>query len=129
VSEQDVLVSTTFSLRYGVFRWLLVTMGMGPSFAGATLEPDDLVVRMGWGFRARIPRGSVRRAYRDRDMRGGIGVHGWRGRWLVNGAISGIVTLEIDPPARARVMGFPVRLKVLHVSLDDPQGFLDSWAA
>lgn len=44
-------------------------------------------------------------AYRDRDMYGGIGVHGWRGRWLVNGAVSGIATLEIDPPARASVLG------------------------
>jgi hypothetical protein len=38
--------------------------------------------------------------------------------------VSGIVTLEIQPPARAWVIGFPVRLRKLHISLEDPDGFL-----
>ncbi len=116
-------MSTAFGFRYGLFRPLLSVLGAGPSFSEVTLEPQYVVVRMGWTFRSRIPHGSIRRVYPDRDMHGGIGVHGWRGRWLVNGAVSGIVTLEIDPPARARVLGFPVRLRTLHVSLEDPGGF------
>ncbi len=53
----------------------------------------------------------------------GWGVHGWRGRWLVNGSSHGIVVLGIDPPARARTLGLPVRLRELAVSLEDPVGF------
>lgn len=68
---------TTFAFRYGLFRPLLVLLGMGRSFADVVLEPDHVVVRMGWGFRARIPRGNIRRLYRDRDMRGRN-----RGAWL-----------------------------------------------
>ena len=34
-------------------------------------------------------------------------MHRWRGRWLVNGAAGPLVAIEIDPPARARVLGFP----------------------
>jgi len=117
-------VSTTFAFRYGLFRPLLVVLGLGPSFADVALEPDRVAVRMGWGFRACIPFGSIRRIYRDRDMRGGIGVHGWRGRWLVNGAVSGIVTLEIDPAVRAWVVGIPIRLRRLHLSLQDPEGLI-----
>lgn len=127
--EQDGLVSTTIAFRYGVFRPLLVALGMGPSLADVALGSDHIEVRMGWGFRARVPRGSVRSVYRDRDMRGAIGVHGWRGRWLVNGAVSGIVTIEIDPPVRAWVVGFPIRLRILHVSLEDPEGLLAAWDA
>lgn len=122
-------MSTKFAVRYGLFRPLLVVLGAGPSFADVALGSDHLEVRMGWGFRARIPRGSVRGVYRDRNMRGGIGVHGWRGRWLVNGAVSGIVTIEIDPPVRAWVLGFPIRLRMLHVSLEDPEALIAAWGA
>jgi hypothetical protein len=51
------------------------------------------------------------------------GVHGWKQRWLVNGSSHGIVVLSIDPPARARVVGVPVRVRELAISLDDPVGF------
>jgi hypothetical protein len=57
-------------------------------------------------------------------MVGGIGVHGWAGRWLVNGSTKGVVAIDIDPPARGYVMGFPVRLRQLAVGLADPEGFL-----
>ncbi len=48
------------------------------------------------------------------------GAHGWRGRWLVNGAGDGLVVIDISPPARARVTGVPVRLRELTVSVEDP---------
>ena len=114
----------TFAFRYGLFRPLLSVLRAGPSFSEVALDSDFVAVRMGLAFKSHIPRSSIHRVYRDRDMYGGIGVHGWRGRWLVNGAVSGIVTLEIDPPARARVLGFPMRLRTLHVSLEDPEGLI-----
>lgn len=117
-------MSTTFAFRYGLFRPLLSVLGAGPSHSEVALDSDFVAVRMGWAFRSHIPRSGIRRVHRDRDRHGGIGVHGWRGRWLVNGAVSGIATLEIDPPAQARVLGFPIRLRTLHVSLEDPAGFI-----
>lgn len=75
---------------------------------------------MGWSFRADIPLESMTGAQRYAGLVGGIGVHGWRGRWLVNGAASGLVTIDIDPPARARVSGVPVRLRTLRVSVEWP---------
>jgi hypothetical protein len=113
-----------FPIRFGIFRWLLSLIGAGPRASYAELSGEVLRVRMGWTFRARIPIGSVTRAHRDGTMRWGVGVHGWRGRWLVNGSTKGIATVEIDPPVRAFVCGFPVRLRRLHVSLDDPDGFV-----
>ena len=43
--------------------------------------------------------------------------------WLVNGSSSGIVRIEIEPPARARVIGFRIRLQALRVALEDPTAF------
>ena len=57
-------------------------------------------------------------------MVGGTGVHGWAGKWLVNGSTKGLVIMDIDPPARGYVLGFPVRLRQLAVSTADPEGFL-----
>jgi hypothetical protein len=41
----------------------------------------------------------------------------------VNGSSHGILVLAIDPPERARVLGVPVRVRELAISLDDPVGF------
>jgi hypothetical protein len=51
-------------------------------------------------------------------------VHGFAGRWLVNGSGDGIVSLELRPAQRAWVMGFPVRLRTLLVSVQDPAGLV-----
>jgi hypothetical protein len=51
-------------------------------------------------------------------------VHGWRGRWLVNGAASGLVMVRFDPRQRARVMGYPVQLEALCLSLEEPDQFV-----
>jgi hypothetical protein len=42
--------------------------------------------------------------------------------WLVNGSSTGIVRVELDPPGRAATLGFPVRLRVLRVAVEDPAG-------
>jgi hypothetical protein len=47
------------------------------------------------------------------------GVHGFAGRWLVNGSPDGILTIDLDPVQRAYVMGVPVRLRQLMVSVAD----------
>jgi hypothetical protein len=54
------------------------------------------------------------------------GAHGWRGRWLVNGSSKGIVELTIDPPTRAYVMGVPVTLKTLWVSVTEPEALIEA---
>jgi hypothetical protein len=56
-------------------------------------------------------------------------VHGWAGRWLVNGAGDGILTIDLEPSQRAYVMGFPVKLRQLQVSVDVPAGLAKALAA
>jgi hypothetical protein len=114
----------TFPFRYGLFRPVLSAFGAGPAFSSITLDGDCLRVRMGWSFHAEVPRRSIAGATPHRGLVGGIGVHGWRGRWLVNGAASGLVTIAIDPPARARVLGVPVRLRELCVSVESPEALI-----
>ena len=79
---------------------------------------------MGYAFRADVPRASIRSAQRAPDSPLSIGVHGWRGRWIVNGAASPMVAISIDPPARARILGLPVSLRDLRVSVDDPEALV-----
>ncbi len=77
-------------------------------------------VRMAWAFRASFPTAavaSVKQAAMNPISRG---VHGFGGRWLVNGSGDGIVTIDLAPTQRAYVMGFPVRLRQLPVSVEDP---------
>jgi hypothetical protein len=81
---------------------------------------------MGWAFRASVLRGNVRSAAAAERPFIGWGVHGWRGRWLVNGSLKEIVALELDPPVRAWVTLVPVRLRNLYVSLADREAFLQA---
>ena len=110
-----------FPIRYGVSRPLLSVLGAGPRFSGVTVHGDTLCVRMGWMFRAEVPLSSVAGVEPHKGLVGGIGVHGGRGRWLVNGGIKGIVDISIDPPASARVLGVRARLKELQVGVESPE--------
>ncbi len=90
--------------------------------ASSYIEVDNVQVRvhMGWAFRARFPRTFVTRVEERKDHPLSRGVHGFAGRWLVNGSGRGILTIDLAPDQRAYVLGFPVRLRQLMVSVRDP---------
>ena len=123
-----------FALRYDrlmrAFTWGL---GFGPSRSRVELSEDDLQVRMGWGFAARIPRRSIHQARRlgsPQEIWHAVGIHSLpRGRWIVNGSLHGVVRLAIEPPVRARALGLPIQLRWLAMSLQDPDGFLAALGA
>jgi hypothetical protein len=99
---------------------LVLLLGMGPKHSCVRVGEDSISVTMGYGFRATIPRQNVRAIMPDTASVGGWGVHGWRGTWLVNGSSAGIVRVELEPGVRAWVMGVPVRLTTLRISLNTP---------
>jgi len=118
-----------FALHYNrLMRAFTRGLGLGPRRSGVELREEELQVRMGWGFAARIPRHSItqaRRLGRRRDILYAVGIHSLLGgRWIVNGSLRGVVTLQIKPPVRARAFGLPIRLRWLAMSLRDPDGFL-----
>ena len=88
-------------------------------------------MKMGWAFKATVPRSSIRRVQRGTTRVYGIGVHANLrfDTWLVNGSAEGIVWLDLDPPARARTAGIPVRVKRLGLGLEDPDGFVAALGA
>ena len=116
---------TTFPLSYSPkLRWLFVSMGMGPARSGVKVGDGAVEVHMGWSFRARLDSTAVRSAvpYTGRVLN--WGAHGWRHRWLVNGSSKGIVVLTLDPPQRGSVLGVPITLTELRVSVEDPDGLI-----
>jgi hypothetical protein len=91
---------------------------MPPEAAYIEVDGDTIRVRMGLAFRARFTRGDISGV----EARGpvvSVGVHGWRGRWLVNGANRPIARIVLSLPTHAFVLGFRVRLSELLVSVDD----------
>jgi hypothetical protein len=115
-----------FAVSYSpVLLHLFKVLGMGPAHSGAWVGPESVRVVMGWAFRATIPRSAVRKIMPDSDAVTGWGVHGWRGYWLVNGSSSGLVRIEIEPAADASVVGIPVKLKTLRLSVTSPGELID----
>lgn len=119
----------SFPIRYSkVSRWLMAPLLLGARHAKVGLSDEELRVRMGWAFRATIPRVSIRRAAVHREVVWAVGVHSdLRFKsWLVNGAMNGVVFLDLLPPARGRFAVIPITIERLGLGLEDPDAFLRS---
>ncbi len=82
---------------------------------------DEVRVQMAWAFRCRFPKTAIASATEHHGRHPlSRGVHGFAGRWLVNGSGRGLLTIDLRPAQRCYVMGFPVRLRQLMVSVDEP---------
>lgn len=115
-----------FPILYTGANRAMAVLGLRSANSFVDVADDAVTVRLGWAFRARIPRSSIVGVADDHDRVWGWGAHGWRGRWLVNGSSSNIVRIDIDPPAPARTAGFPVKLRTLRVSLEEPGRFVSA---
>lgn len=116
-------------ISFGAWKPVLMVTGMLPRWCWVEVDETTMTARMSWAFRTTVPRSSVRSARRREGWRPfGFGVHGWGGRWLANGSWDGLVSIEIDPPARARVLGVPIRLEELHVSVEDPDALVEAFS-
>lgn len=107
-----------FDAAYAVLsRALLIS----PSDSYVEIAGNDVSVQMGWAFRTKFDRSRVAATspFEERILLT-RGVHGWAGRWLVNGAGDDILAIDLEPRQRAYVVGLPVRLQRLLVSVEDP---------
>ena len=121
--------TTTYAISYSsLLTPLFFLMWMGPSSSAVELSPSTLRVRFGyggWGFCGDIPRATIRSARPDTDLVLGWGVHtDLAGTFLVNGSSAGLVSLQVEPPASARVCGITVSVSRLRLSLERPEAFL-----
>jgi hypothetical protein len=106
-------------IRYGKpWSWLLTVLLLPARLAYIRVDGDNVKVRMSWAFRAKFPKADVMEVANFRPVLS-VGVHGWRGRWLVNGANRPIAVIRLSEPGRGYVIGFPVKLRELLVSVDD----------
>ena len=104
-------------------RWyvpLSTCLGLSPSSAYVAVDKDKVHVRMGWAFRTTFARAAVASTFPLDRRPLSRGVHGVAGRWLVNGSGRGIIGIRLNPRQRARVIGVPIRLRELYVSVADP---------
>ena len=117
-----------FPIRFTGANQLMGVMGMTPSRCYVDVDEHHLRVRMGMWFELDADRTVVRAAAPDPRRVLAWGVHGWRGRWLVNGSSSGIVRVALDPAPRAWLGPVPLRVRELRVSVDDPDGLVAALA-
>ncbi len=106
-------------IRYGIpWKWLLPFLLLPARASYLRIEGDVVKVRLGWAFRTKFRRRDVTDVANHRPVLS-IGVHGWKGRWLVNGAHRPMAIISLAQPVRGRVVGLPVMLRELWVSVDE----------
>jgi hypothetical protein len=117
------VAGTRFPIAFDAwYRALSTVLGLPPSTAYVEVAGDDVEARMGWAFQSRFPRSAVASTSPVDTRPMSRGVHGFAGRWLVNGSGSGILSIRLDPQQRGYVLGVPVRLRELLVSVRDVAG-------
>jgi hypothetical protein len=110
-----------FPIRFGrLYEALSRALFISPSDSYVAIDGGHVTVRMAWAFEASFSCRAVAAATPLDRRPVSRGVHGWRGRWLVNGSGDGILRVDLSPGQRARVLGVPVGLRELLVSVDDP---------
>lgn len=112
-----------FDAVYGAISKALL---LPPSDSFVEVDGDDVSVRMAWAFRARFDRASVASISQLHRSPLSRGVHGFGGRWLVNGSGEGILVIDFVRPQHAYVLGIPIRLRQLAVSVEDPDSLAKS---
>jgi hypothetical protein len=97
-----------FPIRFDEWYGILSSaLFLPPSSSYVEVDSDQVRVRMGWAFRCRFPRAAVASAAETHKSPLSRGVHGFAGRWLVNGSGQGILTVDLTPGQRGYVIGFP----------------------
>lgn len=118
---------TRFPITYGItMRAFGGLLGLGPRKAWIDVDSNTVEIRMGWAFHAKFPRTAVKLAGLSDRRSFSLGVHGRNGSWLVNGTMSGLVRLDLDPEQRASVLGRDVRLTIVDVSVALPKKLLSA---
>jgi hypothetical protein len=119
-----------FPIRFEpAFRLVSKALLLSPDEAHVDVadELDEVVVvKFSWAFRAAFPRSSIASTTVHPGRPLSRGVHGFAGRWLVNGAGDRILDIGFEPPQRGRVLGWPVSLRHLLVSVDDPTALAEA---
>lgn len=106
-----------FDAWYGV---LSNALFLPPSSSYVEVNDVEVRVQMSWAFRSHFLKTAVASATETTVRPLSRGVHGFASRWLVNGSGHGILIINLIPAQRGYVMGFPVRLKQLMVSVVEP---------
>ncbi|MEB3310526.1 MAG: hypothetical protein VKJ02_09850 [Snowella sp.] len=114
-----------FSIHFGFLYGLLSSIVLLPPH-NCYVEVDRqwIRVQMGWAFRTQFPQSAIRGVRLTNYAPWSRGVHGWGNRWLVNGSGQNIVCVELQTPQRAYVIGFPIRLETLLISVTEPRNFI-----
>jgi hypothetical protein len=112
-----------FAIRFDAwYRALSSALLLPPSASYVEYRGDEVCVKMGWAFRVTFPPSAVASVSQLKRRPVSRGVHGAAGRWLVNGSGEGILAIDFEPVQRAYVLGIPVRLRQLLVSVEEPDG-------
>lgn len=128
-----VISEKTFPIRVDrPSRPLMTAFGASRKALRIATSPSTVEVRMGWAFRATIPREAVASARPlDRDeLRGPFrlsvlrGVNYWRGTALVNGAGTGLVEIALDRPKWVWLGPLRAPMRRLIVSAEDQTGLV-----
>jgi hypothetical protein len=101
------------------YRVLSSALGLLPSKSYVQIQGEQVEVRMGWAFSSRFRRSDISSTAASDIRPMSRGVHWLGDGWLINGAGRGILRIHLSPAQRGYVIGLPVPLREVLVSVSD----------
>jgi len=115
------MIQQRFPIKFDKwYKTLSSVLFLFPSSSYVEVNGEEVRVQMGWAFRSCFAKAAIVSAAETHEKTFSRGVHGFAGRWLVNGSGQGILTINLTSNQRGYVMGFPVRLEQLMLSVENP---------
>jgi hypothetical protein len=116
--------SVTFPIACDRSGRAMAIVGAMPSRWRVTITDDAFEVDAQWWFRMTAPRSAIASVTVEPARTISRGVHGWRGRWLVNGAGRPLVIVRFDVVQRGHSMAIPITVRELTLSISEPESFV-----
>lgn len=116
----------TFVRPHWLLRPLFALLAMGQVRIGADLygnSTDGLLrIRMGWFYRVDIPVNTIVEL-EPVTKKLLVGVRGWRRTWWLNTTRENVTRIAVEPAAKGRFFGIPIKFQAGYLSLAEPQRF------
>ncbi len=102
------------------WRFLLMLFGATTAHSYLPVDGERLVARFGW-YRLELPRAQIVAVEPVRwPWWAGIGWRVGGGRLGLIGATAPVLCIRLASPHRTRLLGIPLQVRELYVSVDDP---------
>ena len=121
--KMNNMIQQRFPVKFDKwYKILSSALFLFPSSSYVDVDGEEVRVQMEWAFRSCFAKAAIVSAAETHEKKFSRGVHGFAGRWLVNGSGQGILTIS-DIKSTRLCHGISRSLRTTHAKCRKPSSF------